>query len=73
MKRVSDTNCVLLVQRDLMLPSTLQATNVCPYAEQKIAWLKGEMPAKQCQINIREMKEEMVACFLVVVLFLLPL
>ena len=52
MKRVSDTNCVLLVQRDLMLPSTLQATNVCPYAEQKIAWLKGEMPAKQCQINI---------------------
>ena len=73
MKRVSDTNCVLLVQRDLMLLSTLEATNVCPYAEQKIAWLKGEMPAKQCEINIREMKEEMVACFLVVVLFLLPL
>ena len=73
MKRVSDTNCVLLVQRDLMLPSTLQATNVCPHAEQKIAWLKGEMPAKQCEINTREMKEEMVACFLVVVLFLLPL
>ena len=73
MKRVSDTNCVLLVQRDLILPSALQATNVCPWAEQKIAWLKGEMPAKQCEINIREMKEEMVACFLVVVLFLLPL
>ena len=67
-KRVSDTNCALLVQRDLMLPSTLQATNVCPCAEQKIAWLKDEMPAKQCEINIREMKEEMAACFLVVVL-----
>ena len=68
MKRVSDTNCALLVQRDLMLPSTLQATNVCPCAEQKRAWLKDEMPAKQCEINIREMKEEMAACFLVVVL-----
>ena len=67
-KRVSDTNCALLVQRDLMLPSTLQATNVCPCAEQKIAWLKDEMPARQCEINIREMKEEMAACFLVVVL-----
>ena len=73
MKRVSDTNRVLLVQRDLILPSALQATNVCQCAEQKIAWLKGEMPAKQCEINIREMKEEMVACFLVVVLFLLLL
>ena len=73
MKRVSDTNCVLLVQRDLMLPSALQATNVCPCAEQKLAWLKGEMPAKQCKINIREMKEEMAACVLVAVLFLLPL
>ena len=39
----------------------------------KIAWLKGEMPAKQCEINIREMKEEMTACFSVVVLFLLLL
>ena len=69
MKRVSDTNCALLVQRDLMLPSTLQATNVCPCAEQKMAWLKDEMPAKQREINIREMKEEMAASFLVVVLF----
>ena len=73
MKRVSDTTCVLLVERDLILPSALQAANVCPCAEQKIAWLKGEMPAKQYEINIREMKEEMVTCFLVVVLFLLPL
>ena len=73
MKRVSDTNCVLLVERDLILPSALQGADVCPCAEQKMAWLKGEMPAKQCEINIREMKEEMVACFLVVVLFLLPL
>ena len=73
MKRVSDTNCILLVQRDLMLPSALQATNFCPCAEQKLVWLKGEMPAKQCEINIREMKEEMAACFLVDVLFLLPL
>ena len=64
MKRVSDINCVLLVQRDLMFPSTLQATNVCPYAEQKIAWLKGEMPAKQCEINTREMKERNGSLFL---------
>ena len=68
MKRVSDAHCVLMVQRDLMLPSTLlHRRKMSAHALEKMArdrfWVMPLAPRRKCARNVVQMKEAMAAFF----------